>query len=88
MKLFVEDSNSQNNDRTDNKSNRISLHSKDGMLIGDGVFDVNFTTGMVLNGVKLSLNEVAVQVIQVLKPSHWIGETTCPTLSEGLGHVI
>jgi hypothetical protein len=49
---------------------------------------VNFTTGTVLNGVKLFPNEVAVQVTKVWKPSHWIGETSCPILSEGLGHVI
>jgi hypothetical protein len=58
------------------------------MLVGEGVLDISFTTEMVLNGIKLFPNEVAVQVTLVWKLSHWIGETSCPTLSEGLGHVI
>jgi hypothetical protein len=88
VRLFAEDSISQNNGRTGKESNHVSLRSKDGMLIGEGVFDISFTTGMVLNGIKLFPNEMAVQVTRVWKPSHWIGETSCPTLSEGLGHVI
>jgi hypothetical protein len=88
VRLFAGDSNLQSNGRIDNKSNRVSLRSEDGTFVGEGVLDVNFTTGMVLNGVKLFPNEVAVQVTRIWKPSHWIGETSCPTLSEGLGHVI
>jgi hypothetical protein len=42
------------------------------MLVGKGVVDVNFTTGMVLHGVKLFPNEVAIQVTHVWKPNHWI----------------
>jgi hypothetical protein len=88
VRLFAGDSNLQSNGRIDNKSNRVSLRSEDGTFVGEGVLDVNFTTGMVLNGVKLFPNEVPVQVTRIWKPSHWIGETSCPTLSEGLGHVI
>jgi hypothetical protein len=65
VKVFAKDSNSQNNNRTDNKSSHISLHSEDGTLVGGGVLDVSFTIGVVLNGVKLFLNEVDVQVIRV-----------------------
>jgi hypothetical protein len=43
---------------------------------------------MVLDGVKMFSNEVAIQVMRVWKPGHWIGETSCPTLSEGLGQII
>jgi hypothetical protein len=52
------------------------------------MIDVNFTTGMVLNGMKLFPNEVAIQVTCMWGPRHWIGEMSCPTLGEGLGHVI
>jgi hypothetical protein len=86
--LFAGDSNSQSNGRIDNKSNHVSLRSKDGMRIGKGVLDVNFTTRLVLNGVKLFPNEVAVQVTRVWKPSHWIGKMSCPTLSKGLEQII
>jgi hypothetical protein len=41
-----------------------------------------------VNGVKLFLNEVAVQVTCIWKPCHWIGEMSCPALREDLGHVI
>jgi hypothetical protein len=81
-------SNFQNNYTVDNKSNHVSLCSEDGMLVGKGVVDVNFTTGIVLHGVKLFPNEVVVQVTQVWKFNHWIGEISWPILSEGLEHVI
>jgi hypothetical protein len=50
VRLFAGDSNLQSNG------------SKDGTLIVEGVLDVNFTTGTILNGVKLFPTEVAVQV--------------------------
>jgi hypothetical protein len=62
VRLFAGDSNLQNSGTIDNKNNRVSLRSKDGTLIGEGVLDVNFTTGTILNGVKLFPTEVAVQV--------------------------
>jgi hypothetical protein len=70
VRLFARDSNSQSNNRTNNKRNRISLCLKDGTLIGEEVLDVNFTTGMVLDGVKIFPNEVDVQVMQVWKPGY------------------
>jgi hypothetical protein len=88
VRLFAGDSNSQSNGRTDNRTNCVSLRSEDGTLVGKGVLDVNFTTGMVLDGVKIFPNEVVVQVTRVWKPGHWIGETSCPTLGEGLGQII
>ena len=88
MRLFVEDLISQNNGKTDKESNHVSLHSKDGMFVGKRVLDISFTTRMVLNGIKLFPNEVVVQVTLVWKPSHWIGETSYPTLTKDLGHVI
>jgi hypothetical protein len=50
------------------------------MLVVKGMLNVNFTIRMVWYGIKLFPNEVVVQVTNVWKPSHWIGETTCPTL--------
>jgi hypothetical protein len=88
VRLFAKDPNFQNNGTVDNESNYVSLRSEDGMLVGKGVIDVNFTMGMVLYRVKLFPNEVAVQVTQEWKPNHWIGEISWPTLREGLGHVI
>jgi hypothetical protein len=88
VRLFAGDSNSQSNGTTNNRTNCVSLRSEDGTLVGKGVLDVNLTTGMVLDGIKIFPNEVAVQVTRVWKPGHWIGETSCPTLDEGLGQII
>ena len=49
VRLFAEDSIFQNNDRIGKESNYVSLRSEDGMLVGKGMFDINFTTGMVLS---------------------------------------
>jgi hypothetical protein len=59
-----------------------------GNVVGTGVLQDNIKYGMELNAVKLCPFEVAVQVVQVLDESVWIGEIVGEWLGQCVGFVI
>jgi hypothetical protein len=59
-----------------------------GNVVGTGVLQDNIKYGMELNAVKLCPFEVAVQVVQVLDESVWIGEIVGEWLGQCVGFVM
>jgi hypothetical protein len=57
-------------------------------VVGMGVLQDNIKCGMELNAMKLCPFEVAVQVVQVLDESMWIGEIVGERLGQCVGFVI
>jgi hypothetical protein len=66
----------------------VELLGLEGYVVGTGVLQENIKCGMELNAVKLCPFEVAVQVVQVLDESVWIGEIVGERLGQCVGFVI
>jgi hypothetical protein len=66
----------------------VELLGPGGNVVGTGVLQDNIKCGMELNAMKLYPFEVAVQVVQVLDKSVWIGEIVGERLGQCVGFVI
>jgi hypothetical protein len=65
-----------------------NFYGRGGNVVGTGVLQDNIKCGMELNAVKLCPFEVALQVVQVLDESMWIGEIVGEWLGQCVGFVI
>jgi hypothetical protein len=70
------------------RTGEVELLGARGNVVGTGVLQENIKCGMELNAVKLCPFEVAVQVVQVLDESVWIGEIVGERLGQCVGYVI
>lgn len=70
------------------RNDKVELLTKEGHVVGIGVVDNSYKTGMELNHLKLFPSEVAVKVVRVVDEMVWTGELVGERLGQCLGFVI